>query len=232
MDRPRRRLLSSIAGVAVAVAAILGMPHTDAAFSDVTASTGNGFASGGSFGGVTLYLQNNPSPPVGDTTAQKPLPLGATTPTATTLYNYDVGRDAFPGLLLAQGVGLDDPDSSKHQRWHHAVGSPLSLSGTATVTLWTAAQEFKPGQPAGVMAGLYDCDSGGTSCSALATNGLKLDPWPASWQELSLDLGAVNHTISAGRILAVRVAVIDSTSTVDVMFAYDTTAYPSRLTVS
>lgn len=179
-------------------------------------------------GDLTFYLHNNPTPPTGGTTSQDLLPLDTATPTATTLYNYDTERDAFAGLVVAKGAGLGDTSSTKFQRWMHVPATDLTLSTTARLTISSAMKDFSSGKFATVEAGLYDCTTAGTSCSLLASGATALNPWPATWQEVSIDFGTINHTITAGRALVVKL-VVDGSSQDDLWFAYDTTTHQARL---
>lgn len=81
-------------------------------------STPSGFTTWNHFKFQGLYLQNSPTPPTGDTNAQTALPLSTTDPTATTLYNYDLDYDAFPGRYIQKGAsGVDEEDLTLYQNW-------------------------------------------------------------------------------------------------------------------
>lgn len=55
---------------------------------------------------IYYYLHNNPTPPVGNTTAQADLLMNTTAPTSGTLYNYDTDRDSELGIRL---IRTSDP---------------------------------------------------------------------------------------------------------------------------
>ena len=230
-----REVAPSARSAAVSIAlglvalALVGSPAR-AAFSDTTDSQSNSLEAAGSFG-VVLYLHNNPTPPVGDTSSQAVLPLDATSPSASTLYNYDDDRDGDPGLKLAKGSGLSETDPSKHQIW--SMAGPVDLDGTAALTLWSAIKDFDTSKQGIVLAAVLDCDSGGGGCSTIASGSLDVDPWSggsSTWVSRTIDLGSVTHTIASNRTLRVKV-VVDGSSGDDMWFAYDTTAYDSVLTV-
>ncbi|MEM9467695.1 MAG: hypothetical protein AAGA90_20130 [Actinomycetota bacterium] len=212
------------------VVALLTITRTEAAFSGTTQNQTNTFDAAASFA-INLHLHNNPTPPTGNTTSQDLLPLDATEPTATTLRNYDTDRDAAEGLLLAKGSGLGETDLVKFQRWRHTPSSSLTLSGTAQLTIYTAMKDFTAGKSGAVDVGLYDCTTGGSSCTQLASGSASQNPWPNTWQAVTVDLGAVSHTVASGRALIIKVVVSDSSGD-DLLFAYDTTAYASELEIS
>lgn len=215
---------------ALVVVALLTITRTEAAFSDTTDNQSNTFNAAADFT-INLYLHDNPTPPTGDTTSQDLLPLDTTAPTATTLYNYDTDRDAVQGLILAKGTGLTETDLIKMQRWRHTPASNLALSGTAQLTIYTAMKDFTPGKSGTLDAGLYDCTTTGTSCTAIATGTTSQSPWPDTWQPVTIDLGAVSHTITTGRALIIKIAV-PGTSGDQLLFAYDTTTHTSELEIS
>ncbi len=159
--------------------------------------------------------------------------LSPSAPAATTLPNYDPGRDAFPGLLLAKSdQGINETDPVKYQLW---VGSPtgVDLDGPASLTLWSAMKDFDNNKQGVVQAYLLDCTSAGTTCTLIDSASKTLDPWGGgsdSWISGTIDFGTVAYTVAEGRSLAVKLVVGDQSGD-DMWFAYDTTAYSTRLTV-
>ena len=92
-------------------------------------------------------------------------------------------------------------------------------------------KDFTTGKQGTITAGLYDCDTNGTSCTLIASGTTNLDPWPSSWQAVTVDLGPVAHTIAANRSLVIHLAVVDPSDD-SLWFAYDTTTHDSRLTIN
>jgi hypothetical protein len=229
--RRLRNLLVPV-GLAVAGLAIVTlMPATEAAFSNTTANPASNFAAVATFPHA-LFLHNDPSPPVGDTTSQLRLPLDSTAPTGTILRNYDSERDAAPGLVVYKGNdGLAEANPTKFQRWRHVTASAFTIDGDVTLHLWTAMQDFDPAKRGAIIIGLLDCDSGGASCSLIASTTFTETPWPSSWEERSIDLGTLSYVVSAGRALVIHVGT-DSLSDDDLWFAYDTNSFDSRLEFS
>ena len=89
-------------------------------------STPNGVKTWNYFRYMLLYLQNYPTPPVGDTNAQTDLPLSYTIPTATVLYNYDADFDAFPGRIISKDIAdVTQTDLTKYQNWRILFSNPI-----------------------------------------------------------------------------------------------------------
>ena len=95
--------------------------RTHALLTDTQAVSSNTFTTANCFG-RSWHLHNNPSPPTGDTSSQAVLSIDWTSPTATTLYNYDTDRDGDVGLYMAKGGGgPTESDASKMQVWRTAA---------------------------------------------------------------------------------------------------------------
>ena len=206
---------------------LLVLPTAGADFTNPTSNDQNSFISG--FFPSYFRLHNDPTPPVGDTSSHAVLPLDETSPTATTLYNYDDDRDGDVGLLLAKsGAGLSETDLTKHQIW--SASGPIDLDGSATLTLWSAIKSFDTTKRGVVLVALLDCNRPGTNCNTITTGSLDLEPWDTAgsgtWVEKTIDLGTVTHTIASGRTLRIKI-VVGGNSGDDMWFAYDTTSYDS-----
>jgi signal peptidase I len=209
---------------------ILGPQPARGAFSAMTDNGTSQIATRS--GTATFYLKTNAA---GNTTSSPTLPMSATAPSLTTLYNYDTDRDSAPGLLLAKdAAGVAGSDPTKVQRWNMASDAPLTLSGPARLRLWSAVKSFQK-KSAAVQVALYECNPAGNNCQqfALRNHNINANAYPGTpggWLARDLDLGPVSRTIPAHRILQLRLAV-RSGSEDDMYFAYDTTAYPSALLV-
>ena len=104
---------TTVTAVLGLVALLLVVPPRNAAFTASSVNAANSFAVATTFDGSTLYLHNNPTPPIGNTTMQDLLPLDATTPTATLLYNYATDVDSDPGRTIEEGTVLSaEPGSA------------------------------------------------------------------------------------------------------------------------
>lgn len=157
--------------------------------------------------------------------------LSTTAPTATRLANFDSGRDSVEGLTISKGgSGADESDDRRYQRWRGPTGG-MVLSGEYRLTLWSAMKDFDTRRAGSVTAFLRDCSASTTACTTITTARLSLTNWSggtSGWVERSIEFGAVNYTIGTSRLLEVKI-IVDERSDDDMLFAYDTTAYPSRL---
>ena len=185
-----------------------------------------------------LTFHNDPIPPTGDTPSHAVLPMDGSATTATTLFNYDVDRDNFPGLLLVQpGSGIpltNETDPSKFQVWRTGI-----LQGDLTV-------------PAGVIVNFYtNMRDTGLKVGAVTAFLRDLDPVSSSYTEISNgtvlvedwqggSTGFVSHAIfitnpvyeiPSGHELEVRV-LVNPVSDQKIWFAYDTVAFPSWISSS
>ena len=182
---------------------------------------------------LTYYLHNNPTPPSANTAAQPVLPMDATAPTATTLYNYDTDRDSFAGLLIAKGAsGPAESDSTKYQTWRTAsLASDLTIDGMVSLTFWSGMKDFAPGKRGSVTA--YLRDYSGSSRTEICQGTLTQDSWQgasSSWVEKTLSFNCPSYEVVAGHRIELKLTVSNSSDD-DMWFAYDTTAYPSRIII-
>lgn len=228
-----RRRIHALAPIVVCAALpffSLALPSTRAGFVATTANAANAFASAASFT-RTFYLHDDPTPPTAHGASSALLGLDETAPTASTLFNYDTDRDAFAGLLLAVGTGLGETDLTKMQRWATpTLAQPLSLVGPVSFRIWTTMKDFQTGKAGGIEVGAYDCNATATSCTLIASSASAQSPWPSTWTQRTVSLGTWNTSIAASRRLVVKLTTTSSSEDA-LWFAYDTTAYPARLTV-
>lgn len=94
-------------------------------------------------------------------------------------------------------------------------------------------KDFETTKKGVVQAFLLDCTSSGTSCNLIDSGSKTLDPWSggsSTWVSRTINFGSVTYSVPSGRSLAVKVVVGDQSGD-DMWFAYDTTSYPSSLTV-
>ena len=181
------------------------------------------------------FLHDNPTPPTGDTTSQVNLSFSLTAPTATTLYNYDTNRDALPGRLVARSSnGAGESDPNKYQNWRGAVLSTgVVLSGTSTVTLWSAMENFDVSKVGEVGAYLRDFNPSTSTYVELANATLTLDPWQGgsgTWVSRTIDITVPASAVAAGHQIELKL-VATTGAGADMWFAYDTSAYPSSVTL-
>lgn len=180
---------------------------------------------------VSFYLQNVPSPPTTHTNAQAMLTLGVTVPSVGTLYNYDADRDSMPGLLIAKdGSDTNELDNTKVQRWQSAAFAQQTMINSALrLELWTSMVNFDAFKTGSIRA--YVEATNGTNSMWSFSQTLAESNWQngsATWVKKTINFGIINQPIPAGYRLKITLVVPDSSED-DMWFAYDTTAYPSRL---
>ena len=181
---------------------------------------------------MTLYLHDDPTPPVGSTDSQQRLPMDSTAPIAATLHNYDADRDDFPGLLIKKG-GSEDRYSfpgGDFQNWRYtAPPGGLVLAGNVEVTLFSAIKDSTADKRGYIQVYLRDCT--GNSCITIASGSLDRGQWKdaSGWSEDTIVLSVVNYTVAAGHQLELKI-LVDDDSDDDMWFAYDTATHQARLT--
>jgi len=117
------------------------------------------------------YWHNNPTPPVGDTGIQHPLPLDTTVPTADTLYNYDIpGGDNDPGRIISVGgVDADELGAKKMQEWiTDPLAEDLVIDGKVGLLYWWGMKNFTYEKHAVARFFLRDYDPGTDTYTEIA----------------------------------------------------------------
>lgn len=194
------------------------------------------FSTAASFGSATTdYLHNNPTPPITDTNSQTNLPMDAIAPIAATLRNYDQDRDAFAGLLVAKGgSGVGETDLTKYQNWRTAIQlSARTINGTVTLDFWSAMKDFGLSKRGVVTAYLRDFDPLTSTYTTIGSNTLDVANWQGgsgTWVNKVLTMSVSSYTVAVGRQIEVKL-IVGSSSDDSMWFAYDTTAYPSKVTI-
>ena len=178
---------------------------------------------------VSLYLHNNPSPPVGDTASQATLPLDSTAPTATTLYKYGVPNNN-PGLLIKGTTeGLSENDETQFQIWRTGpLAAPLGINGDVLIDLWGAIRQFHLGQSGAVTMYLRDYDGG--AYTEIANGSVFAEDWQAGsdgFVNRTILIADVNYTVPASHELETRLVTDTIKASKDMWIAYDTVDYPS-----
>lgn len=173
-----------------------------------------------------LYYLTNPG--TGNTSSSATLPFGLGPVDSGSLPNFDTDENSDQGLTIKKdGSGLTTSDTTKYQEWTLVFGTETAIDGTAALTVWVAATTFDTGKQIELQAALDLCNPG---CSRLG-----VDSWSASsqagFQAAVITFGPVTTTAPAGSTLKLRVAVGDDVGDTDAWFAYDTTAYPSRVAI-
>ena len=176
------------------------------------------------------YLHNNPTPPVGDTSSQADLPLDTTVPTA---FTHDSDRDSSEGLVVGKGgSGPTESNLTRYQNWlTGAFVSTFLIQGDVEVRLWSAIKGFDLAKTGDVT--VYLREYNGATYGEIANATLLDTDWQKgvnNFVEAIITVPSVNYTIASGNFLEVKV-IVGSGAADDMWFAYDTTAFDSRVFV-
>ena len=230
----RRRLAALLAAglvLAAVAATFAGTQVVLARLVDTAPVTANTFATGTWGTATTWYLHNNPTPPTANTAAQFNLALNATTPTATTLFNYDTGCESRIGRSIRSNTGLvGETGSCRYATWRSAaLAAARTLNGTATLTVF--ARKASAGGTAPTLRAHLRVRNPSTSTyvelgQADAT--ITTEPTLA-FSSYALAWSLASVSVPVGRQIEVKIVAIGGSVQTDV--AYDTTAYPSSLTL-
>jgi hypothetical protein len=213
-------LLAGSAGSALAL-------FTDTESVAATSSTSSSFTA------TTYYLHNNPTPPTGNTNAQANLAMNTTAPTATTLFNYDANQDSLAGRRIATGgSGAGEADLAQYQNWRGPTAGALgqSINGTVTVEFWSAMPGFAQGVAGDVRVFLRNQDSVTGITVEIANATVSAADWQGGnggWVKRSASFN-VNTLLLVGHRLEVKL-IVGAGAASDMLFAYDTTLYRSRV---
>lgn len=141
----------------------------------------------------------------------------------------DIDGNGKPGRRVDRSEkGLAETDSKKYHQWSTGADG-LQVSGSASLTIWFADKDFKAGDTNRLVAYLLDC--GPSGCTTLATAHEDVSPpdGESVFSETTLTFPSFDHAFASGRSLRLRIQIDKPNSNDDMTFAYDTTAYPTRL---
>jgi hypothetical protein len=130
--------------------------------------------------------------------------LLSTASTDGSVLDYD--NDGDPGLTIDNSNGaITNTDPDEYQNFD-LTGTPITLNGPVTLDL-TASTSGLLGKSAHIHAYLQDCASDGTGCVLLTSVDVHVNNWSVlgAWNTRSFNLGNVSHTISAGRMLRLKI---------------------------
>ena len=227
------RHVGLVLGVALLGGALLGGGRVALALFTDTEQVAATSTASGSFSATTYYLHNNPTPPTGNTVAQANLSMNTTAPTATTLFNYDTNHDSAAGRLIQRGgSGAGETTLARYQNWRGPTAGVLgqNINGTVTVEFWSAMPSFAQGTAGQVRIFLRDNDSVTGINLEIANTTITAVDWQAGasgWVKKSASF-TVNHLLLVGHRLEVKL-LVGAGADSDMLFAYDTTLYRSRV---
>ena len=226
----------------------LPLTATSGANDDVTAESANRASVGPV--SIALYLHNNPSPPLGTTTAQNQIPMNTTAPTAATLYKYSTDlynpiAPIYPGRYLARQATTPPVDQGstgaggpgKMVNWVYQVtAAPAQLQGNGSVRLWVAARD----QNCSAISLHYyirrknAASSNSAGTTTLLSEGNMTVPAggvaPCAFTQVDVPFTLAATTIPTNNWIELKVVVNQAPASADhALIAYDTNSYPSRL---
>ncbi len=191
-------------------ASVLEIPTTTTTTTTLPPSTFDGGYLGPGSGGSTFGLVNT----VGGS--------GAT--------NWDSGANADPGFTLTSGPsGLIELDAANVTTWVLPVTTETRVSGNASLRMYVATPDFSTDSLAGVTAGISSCPSLFADCTTIGSGQtvFSQEPFGTDFGVVTIEFGAVDHTLAAGEHLVVSMTVPQSMPT-DTWIAFGTADYPSR----
>ncbi len=232
-DRPL--LLLGLMVLACAMLSLTGAATSLARFSDAAADGGNAFVAGY---WTRYYLHNNPTPPTGNTRFQANLTATTTASTQATLFNYDrTDCDNRTGRLLVQTVPTPgNTTTCEYVNWRLPVQvAPLPLTAGTIVTahVWSATQTGLGNRIGSLIAYLRDFNPvSGTYAEIASATYTGTYALGRTFYErpIAIPIG-VSYTVPVGHRLELKLECPNATSAVDMMVAYDTTGFPSYLTL-
>lgn len=223
-------LVLALSGVVV-LAGLLGGATASVAFLTGGATTTASFATGTWSSATTRYLHNNPTPPVGNTTAQFNLALDGTIPTAGTLFNYDTNCDSVAGRVIQRNTGaVTEATTCRYATWRTAAFAAAAvLSGTASLEISARKAGSTGGTNPTLRAWLRDFDPGTGTYVELGNASLAITTDSTSPFALYTFSIPVSATVATGHRIELKLVALGGGRNVNI--AYDTAAYPSTLTI-
>lgn len=234
---PHTRAAAALLAVAVIVAGFaagrgIGM---SAALLVSSAQTGGNVLTAGTWVVPSLpwTLHNNPTPPVGNTTAQSNLAMDENPATATTLYNYDTNFDNRPGRrLLRFGSGPGETALSRYAAWRSPVlATARAIDGYVSILLWSAVANFRLNRAGSIVAYLRDLDPATSTYVEIGSATRTSSDWQAgqaTWIPAGISIPVVGYTVPAGHRIELKVEVTSAAYT-NMWIAYDTVSYASSI---
>ena len=234
--RPLAVLALALALVGSSFVAGRGIGSSLALLTAATQAGGNAFTAGTwVLPGVTWYLHNNPTPPVGNTTVQANLGMNTAAPTAAILYNYDTNADSAAGRrLVKSGSGPSETNLARYASWRSPVlAGARSISGTASFAMWSAVANFATGRAGSLRAYLRDYNPSTGTYVEIASGTTTAADWQAgspTWVFATVSIAVAGYTVPAGHQVEVKV-MTTSAAYANMWIAYDMSAYASSLTL-
>jgi hypothetical protein len=163
----------------------------------------------------TFYLR--PGAPAADNWQ-----LLAAASTDATVLDYD--NDGSPGLTIDKSDGkITVNGQDKYQNFDLVPGGPVTFNGPVTLHLAALSAGFLFGKAEHIYAYIQDCAADGTNCVLLSATDVHVNQWSflAGWSERSFNLGDLNHTLTSGRMLRLKLLNDHNTLWIAMSQTYD-----------
>src|SRR5918992_2271861 len=185
---------------------------------------------------ITLYLHNRPTPPTADTTAQANMTMTETAPTAATLRKYSTNYyTGQAGRFVDKKIALHTETSTQFMaNWVYQVPSTTTYTGIAELTFWVAMKDLKFDKVPQLTIFLREKSSATTNTGTLFATAAATSPppgltEPCDFREVTVSI-PINRTITTNRWIELKITTAQTTGDAS-LYAYDTTVYPSSLTL-
>lgn len=177
----------------------------------------------------SLYLHDDPFPPVGDEDIETRYLMTEDTPTATTLYNYSTDLDTEPGRLVNPGGSVSSTASKKAQ-WLFQAPEELLLDGDLRFEVFVANDAANCGLPVALEAVIRQKNSANSNGGTIISSASGLVVLDCTFQQVTTTL-TVSHTVPKNKWVELTLYVNGAITNIPVRVAYDTVGYPSALVI-
>ena len=190
--------------------------------------------------GLTLTLHNNPTPPVGNTTAQANMTMDISPGSSPTLYLYSTnhysGGSAKPGRFVDKrnNPAHDESNPKFMVNWVHQVPQNTLFNGTAQIKVWVAAKDLTCDKTLHIRAFLRRKDSATTNAGTQlgSVDAIILPPGgsgPCEFRQQTLTIALTNVTVETNKWVELKITNHDISNSDAALIAYDTLTYNSTL---
>lgn len=189
------------------------------------------------FASLILNLHNKPSPPTGDTTAQKPMAMNVSPVTATTLFKYSTDYyNNQPGRFVDRKTPnpTHSETSTRYMaNWVYQIPQNTLFTGAAQLKIWVARKDFNCASgPVQLRAFLRTkiTDTIDTGVELASGDGTMVPTGVGSCppQEITISINLANVNVPINTWLELKVTTRNTTGDAAII-AYDTTTYPSSI---
>jgi prepilin-type N-terminal cleavage/methylation domain-containing protein len=185
-----------------------------------------------------LFLHNRSTPPTSDTETIRDMPMNETAPTAGTLFEYSTNYYTGSGGRIVNPSALVESSSTFGTRqeflanWVYQLPMQTKFDGPGQLRISVASTDPECDNVPSFTYWIRDRDSSGDDVGSVLATGT-LSPVVGETCSLVEVVGNLNLndvTIATNHYLEVKIRTDESTGS-GLLFGYDTTVYPSKLTV-